>query len=136
MSRFILRRRYIIMNWFSKLVPPKIKSLIKTDVPDNLWIKCPSCEQMIFHKDIETKQRLSYGKDPSAVHENENHSLGKNQGIRGFRFARLFDHHSAFLYDLPLTQRHIYLLCFLHLYDDFRHGSLYARRGYVHDAHG
>lgn len=41
------------MNWFSKLVPPKIKSLIKTDVPDNLWIKCNSCEQMIFHKDIE-----------------------------------------------------------------------------------
>ena len=42
------------MNWFSKLVPPKIKSLIKTDVPDNLWIKCEFCEQMIFHKDLET----------------------------------------------------------------------------------
>ena len=41
------------MNWFSKLVPPKIKSLIKTDVPDNLWVKCEACEQMIFHKDLE-----------------------------------------------------------------------------------
>lgn len=41
------------MNWFSKLVPPKIKSLIKTDIPDNLWTKCDSCDQMLFHKDIE-----------------------------------------------------------------------------------
>lgn len=40
------------MNWISSLVPPKIKSWIKPDVPDNLWSKCPSCGQMIFHREL------------------------------------------------------------------------------------
>jgi acetyl-CoA carboxylase carboxyl transferase subunit beta len=25
----------------------------KSDIPENLWKKCPSCEQMLFHKDLE-----------------------------------------------------------------------------------
>nr|WP_282572210.1 acetyl-CoA carboxylase, carboxyltransferase subunit beta [Roseomonas acroporae] len=34
---------------------PKIQTLFgaKRDVPDNLWHKCPACEQMIFHRDLE-----------------------------------------------------------------------------------
>lgn len=40
------------MNWLTNLVPPKIKALVKHDVPDNLWEKCPSCEQMIFHREL------------------------------------------------------------------------------------
>ena len=27
------------------------------DVPDNLWDKCPSCEQMIFHRELEAASR-------------------------------------------------------------------------------
>jgi len=26
--------------------------LVGNDVPDNLWMKCPGCEQMIFHSDL------------------------------------------------------------------------------------
>lgn len=43
------------MNWLTNFVRPKIQSLMssKKDVPDNLWHKCPSCEAMIFHRDLE-----------------------------------------------------------------------------------
>jgi acetyl-CoA carboxylase carboxyl transferase subunit beta len=42
------------MNWISEWALPKIKTLFGTrEVPDNLWHKCPSCEQMIFHRDLE-----------------------------------------------------------------------------------
>ncbi len=43
------------MNWISNFVRPKIKSLwsAKSDTPDNLWRKCPSCDGMIFHRDLE-----------------------------------------------------------------------------------
>lgn len=40
------------MNWFTQL-RPKLQSLVKKrEVPDNLWIKCPRCEQMLFNKEI------------------------------------------------------------------------------------
>ena len=42
------------MNWYSNVVPPKIKALIKkSDAPENLWVKCPESGQLVFHKDIE-----------------------------------------------------------------------------------
>ena len=41
------------MSWFTTFVRPKINALIrKKEIPDNLWSKCPSCEQMVFHKDL------------------------------------------------------------------------------------
>ena len=40
------------MNWLTNFVRPKIRALVGNDVPDNLWNKCPSCEQMIFHSDL------------------------------------------------------------------------------------
>lgn len=69
-------------NWISEWALPKIKTLFggARDVPENLWHKCPSCEQMIFHRDLErslhvcphcghhmrvgAKQRLDYTLDP------------------------------------------------------------------------
>ncbi|MBP0465904.1 acetyl-CoA carboxylase carboxyltransferase subunit beta [Roseomonas sp. PWR1] len=42
------------MNWISDWALPKISGLFKRDVPENLWHKCPSCEQMIFRRDLET----------------------------------------------------------------------------------
>ncbi len=43
------------MNWLTNFALPKIRALVrKTDVPDNLWHKCPACGQMIFHRDLET----------------------------------------------------------------------------------
>ncbi len=42
------------MSWLTNFVRPKIRALVgKTDVPDNLWHKCPNCEQMLFHRDLE-----------------------------------------------------------------------------------
>ncbi|MBP6012860.1 MAG: acetyl-CoA carboxylase carboxyltransferase subunit beta [Alphaproteobacteria bacterium] len=46
------------MNWITNFVRPKIKSLwsAKSDTPDNLWRKCPSCAGMIFHRDLDAAQ--------------------------------------------------------------------------------
>ncbi len=41
------------MNWLTSFVRPKIKALMrKEEVPDNLWAKCPSCDHMLFHRDL------------------------------------------------------------------------------------
>lgn len=41
------------MSWLTDFVRPKIRSLVsKADIPDNLWHKCPKCEQMIFHREL------------------------------------------------------------------------------------
>ena len=41
------------MNWYSNVVPPKIKAILKREAPDNLWVKCPESGQLVNHKDIE-----------------------------------------------------------------------------------
>ena len=44
------------MNWITNIVRPRIKGLMggkdRGDTPDNLWRKCPSCGEMIFHRDL------------------------------------------------------------------------------------
>jgi len=40
------------MNWIRNFVKPKLKALVGKDVPEKLWDKCPSCEQMIFHREL------------------------------------------------------------------------------------
>ncbi|HEX4535055.1 MAG TPA: acetyl-CoA carboxylase, carboxyltransferase subunit beta [Rhizomicrobium sp.] len=46
------------MNWIANFVRPRIKSLLpgRADTPENLWKKCPSCGEMIFHRDLEAAQ--------------------------------------------------------------------------------
>ncbi len=42
------------MNWLTNFVRPRIQALVrKPNIPENLWQKCPACEQMIFHRDLE-----------------------------------------------------------------------------------
>lgn len=42
------------MNWLTNYVRPKIRALVaRKEVPDNLWHKCPNCEAMLFHRDLE-----------------------------------------------------------------------------------
>ena len=42
------------MSWITNSVLPKIKAWVQSDdVPDNLWIKCSACSQMIFHREYE-----------------------------------------------------------------------------------
>lgn len=40
------------MNWIRNFVKPRLKKLVNRDVPENLWDKCPSCEQMVFHREL------------------------------------------------------------------------------------
>jgi len=46
------------MSWFQKLLPPKIKRRelgdeSKKNVPEGLWHKCPSCQAVLYHSDLE-----------------------------------------------------------------------------------
>ena len=44
------------MNWLQKLLPPKIKRSIgpgKRAVPEGLWIKCESCDAVLYATDLE-----------------------------------------------------------------------------------
>ncbi len=42
------------MNWLKNFVRPKLQKLVgNRDAPENLWHKCPECQQMIFHRDLE-----------------------------------------------------------------------------------
>src|SRR5208337_4957271 len=42
------------MSWLTNVVLPKIRAVVaKKAVPDNLWQKCPGCEQMLFHRELE-----------------------------------------------------------------------------------
>ena len=41
------------MNWISNVVPPKIRSFLRRDTPENLWVKCPESGELVFHKDLE-----------------------------------------------------------------------------------
>jgi acetyl-CoA carboxylase carboxyl transferase subunit beta len=44
------------MNWLTNVVRPKIRSLLRREVPENLWIKCPDTGQLVFYKDVEANQ--------------------------------------------------------------------------------
>src|ERR1019366_2895548 len=49
------------MSWFQKLLPPKIKRRegdIKKNVPEGLWQKCPSCQAVLYHSDLEKNQSV------------------------------------------------------------------------------
>lgn len=44
------------MSWLDKLLPPKIQQGDPADrrtVPEGLWIKCPSCETVLYKTDLE-----------------------------------------------------------------------------------
>ena len=44
------------MSWFQKLLPPKIKRRVtatRKTVPEGLWSKCPSCEEVLYRADLE-----------------------------------------------------------------------------------
>ena len=43
------------MSWFEKLLPPKIQHTDPADrrsVPEGLWVKCPSCETVLYSTDL------------------------------------------------------------------------------------
>ena len=49
------------MSWLTNFVRPKIQALVgKKDVPDNLWHRCPSCDQMLFHSELTENLRVCH----------------------------------------------------------------------------
>ena len=83
------------MNWLTDYVRPKIKALVRSnrpEVPENLWVNCPSCERMIFHRDLETNQRVC----PHCAHH---FRVGPD-----YRFRTLFDDDSWTRIELPKVE--------------------------------
>ena len=43
-----------MVNWLTNFVLPKIRAAVsKKATQDNLWQKCPACEHMLFHRELE-----------------------------------------------------------------------------------
>jgi acetyl-CoA carboxylase carboxyl transferase subunit beta len=83
------------MNWLTDYVRPKLKALVRSnrpDVPENLWINCPSCEKMIFHRDLEANQRV-------CPHCGHHFRVGP-----AYRFRTLLDEGSWTKIELPKVQ--------------------------------
>jgi len=81
------------MSWLTNFVRPKIRALVgKADMPDNLWIKCPSCEQMLFHRELAANLQVC------------NHCGHHMRMGAAPRLAMLMDDGSEERVDLPVTQ--------------------------------
>jgi acetyl-CoA carboxylase carboxyl transferase subunit beta len=49
------------MSWLQKLLPPKIKRSTgdgKKVVPEGLWVKCESCEAVLYRTDLDNQQNV------------------------------------------------------------------------------
>lgn len=47
------------MNWLTNFVRPKIKRLVQPrEVPDNLWLQCPACSEMVFHRELQKNLKV------------------------------------------------------------------------------
>ena len=47
------------MSWLTNFVRPKIQAFVRrSQVRESLWEKCPSCEQMIFHRELAERFRV------------------------------------------------------------------------------
>ncbi|MBQ7633752.1 MAG: acetyl-CoA carboxylase carboxyltransferase subunit beta [Alphaproteobacteria bacterium] len=40
------------MNWLTDIVRPKIQKTTPKEIADNLWVRCPNCNQMLFSKEL------------------------------------------------------------------------------------
>ena len=82
------------MNWITKFIKPKIKSLFekkssKTD--ENLWTTC-SCKNLIYKEDLESNQKVC----PKC---GEHHKLTCTE-----RFKTFFDNKEFELIEAPLPK--------------------------------
>jgi acetyl-CoA carboxylase carboxyl transferase subunit beta len=47
------------MSWIDKLLPPQIQQTdpsLRKSVPEGLWVKCVSCEEVLYRTDVEANQ--------------------------------------------------------------------------------
>lgn len=77
------------MNWLTEIVRPKIKKTTPKEIADNLWVRCPNCNQMLFSKEL---------KETFYVCTSCGHHL---RLYIEKRFRLLFDNDKYALLDLP-----------------------------------
>jgi len=68
------------MSWLEKLLPPKIQPTDPTErrsVPEGLWVKCPSCETVLYKTDLEQNQNVC----PTCSHH---HRMGARARLNSF----------------------------------------------------
>ncbi len=68
------------MSWLEKLLPPKIEPSNPADrrsVPEGLWVKCPSCETVLYKADLEQNQNVC----PTCSHH---HRIGARARLNVF----------------------------------------------------
>ncbi len=48
------------MSWFDKLIPPRIKRSTShpKKVPEGVWVKCPSCDTVLYSADLDANQHV------------------------------------------------------------------------------
>jgi acetyl-CoA carboxylase carboxyl transferase subunit beta len=80
------------MSWLTNFVLPKIRAAVgRKAVPDNLWHKCPGCEQMLFYRELETNLHVC---------RNCGHHLRIGAALR---LKMLFDDGASTQIELPRT---------------------------------
>ncbi|MDL5035345.1 acetyl-CoA carboxylase, carboxyltransferase subunit beta [Comamonas resistens] len=69
------------MSWLEKLLPAKIQQTNPTErhqqIPEGLWIKCPSCETVLYKTDLEKNQNVC----PTCGHH---HRIGSRARLNHF----------------------------------------------------
>src|SRR5512139_1259004 len=68
------------MSWLEKLLPPKIQQTDPSErrsVPEGLWIKCPSCESVLYKTDLEQNVNVC----PKCDHH---HRIGARDRLNAF----------------------------------------------------
>ena len=68
------------MSWLEKLLPAKIAPTDPSErrqMPEGLWIKCPSCETVLYKTDLEHNQNVC----PSCGHH---HRIGARPRLDAF----------------------------------------------------
>ncbi|MDC8786215.1 acetyl-CoA carboxylase, carboxyltransferase subunit beta [Roseateles koreensis] len=68
------------MSWLEKLLPPKMQQTDPNErrmVPEGLWIKCPSCETVLYKTDLEQNINVC----PKCSHH---HRIGARERLNAF----------------------------------------------------
>ncbi|MCX7742113.1 MAG: acetyl-CoA carboxylase, carboxyltransferase subunit beta, partial [Tepidimonas sp.] len=66
------------MSWLEKLLPPKISSGgARRSIPEGLWIKCPSCDSVLYKADLEKNLNVC----PHCAHH---HRIGARARLDAF----------------------------------------------------
>lgn len=68
------------MSWLEKLLPPKIlhtNPKLRRTVPEGLWVKCPSCDTVLYKSDLQHNQNV-------CPHCSHHHRIGARARLDAF----------------------------------------------------